>query len=91
MKPTIITEPNIFIRAYMKFLGYKGLTVRGKIIYFIDGYENSKKLMAHEMKHIEQQNREGWIKFFLKYNWYWVTRGYKNNPYEIEAREAEIS
>jgi len=43
----------------------------------------------HENKHKEQWKREGLIKFAVKYLWYQIRYGYQNNPFEIEAREAE--
>lgn len=43
--------------------------------------------VRHEQKHKEQWAKEGW-KFLLKYIYFSCRYGYKNNPYEIEAREA---
>ena len=40
--------------------------------------------------HIEQVKRDGRLKFIVKYLFYNIKYGYKNNPYEIEAREAEV-
>ena len=47
-----------------------------------------KKILAHELKHWEQKNREGLLMFGIKYVWWSLTRGYVMNPYEIEARKA---
>lgn len=47
------------------------------------------KIYKHELKHIEQVKREGRLKFICKYLWFNIRYGYKNNPYEVEAREAE--
>jgi len=47
--------------------------------------KNDETVMSHELIHIEQVNR-GWIiGFYLKYLYYQIRYGYKNNPYEIEA------
>jgi hypothetical protein len=43
---------------------------------------------VHENTHKEQWAREGRIKFSIKYFYYLITKGYINNPYEVEAREA---
>ena len=48
-----------------------------------------EKIYKHECKHIEQVKRDGRLKFLVKYLWWNITKGYKNNPYEVEAREAE--
>lgn len=42
----------------------------------------------HENTHKEQFKKEGWFKFVIKYFWYQITKGYTNNPYEVEARKA---
>jgi len=77
------------ISLYMRTFGFKGWASFWNTIYVLPGYENSKSLIRHESKHIEQINREGIIKFTIAYMWYLITVGYKNNPYEIEARKAE--
>lgn len=48
---------------------------------------NDKKLLAHELVHVMQVQRDGWLHFYLKYLYYHAKYGYKNNPYEIEARD----
>ena len=78
------------IKTYMKSRGFIGWTSFWNCIYYIDRHHMyNKSLQRHELKHIEQINREGYIKFSFKYLWYSFKYGYKNNPYEIEAREAE--
>lgn len=49
----------------------------------------SHKHYRHETCHIEQVKREGRFKFVCKYLWFNIKYGYRNNPYEIEARGAE--
>lgn len=57
--------------------------------HILEGYyPPGKKLEAHELEHLAQIKREGVIKFCLKYLWYLIRYGYKNNPYEVEARKA---
>lgn len=44
----------------------------------------------HEYCHIKQVRREGRLKFIIKYLYYNIKYGYRNNPYETEAnREAQ--
>lgn len=43
----------------------------------------------HEDCHKAQWRSEGNMKFFFKYFYYNIRYGYINNPYEIEARNAE--
>jgi hypothetical protein len=51
--------------------------------------DKSPKWRKHEDRHKEQWKEEGRIKFLFKYIWYSITKGYQNNPYEIDARNAE--
>lgn len=51
--------------------------------------EISDRLRRHEMVHIEQVNKLGWIGFYATYLWYSIRYGYTNNPFEVEARKAE--
>lgn len=46
----------------------------------------SDRLFRHELEHAYQVQREGWLKFYLTYLLYLVRYGYRNNPYEVEAR-----
>ena len=48
-----------------------------------------KRWLLHELKHIEQFQRYGFIRFIFLYTWESIRKGYTNNKYEIEARNAE--
>ena len=52
-------------------------------------YELSESHYNHETCHIEQVKRDGRLKFIVKYLFYNIKYGYKNNPYEVEARKYE--
>ncbi|HOM89425.1 MAG TPA: hypothetical protein PKW65_01780 [Bacteroidia bacterium] len=45
--------------------------------------------MKHELKHIEQFKRYGFIRFIFFYLSESIRHGYINNRFEIECREAE--
>jgi hypothetical protein len=63
----------------------------GHTVHFceVDKYEphlsGGLALLAHEVKHVEQYEREGWLKFYVKYLWDYVRGGYKNVRFEKEA------
>ena len=61
--------------------------VAGIVIYPFIFYKGKPHLTRrrHEWIHIEQVRKEGWIKFYTKYLWYSITKGYHYIPYEIEA------
>lgn len=45
--------------------------------------------VKHELKHVEQFKRYGFITFITRYIIETMKRGYRNNKYEVEARMAE--
>lgn len=45
--------------------------------------------VSHELKHVEQYKRHGYLPFLWKYVIESVKKGYHNNRFEVEAREAE--
>ncbi|MBP6623663.1 MAG: DUF4157 domain-containing protein [Chitinophagaceae bacterium] len=46
-------------------------------------------LFRHEIEHIKQWKRIGFMLFPIQYVWYSFKYGYYNNPFEVEARLAE--
>lgn len=48
-----------------------------------------KSWLCHELKHVEQYKRYGFLLFILKYCWDCLRYGYQNCPLETEARKAE--
>ena len=77
------------IKWYMKLCGFQGWTSFWNVIYLDPDHMDDDKLIRHEMKHIEQIQEQGRLKFAVKYTYYTMRYGYWNNPYEIEARESE--
>jgi hypothetical protein len=47
--------------------------------------------VKHELCHVRQWKQKGWLLFGLQYLWLSIRFGYYNNPFEIEARNAETS
>lgn len=69
--------------------------VIGKTIHLhnatrLDFLQNERWL-KHELCHISQFKQHGFILFVAKYLWQSLKKGYHNNVFEIEAREAENS
>lgn len=46
------------------------------------------RLLRHELAHVRQWQRSP-VTFPLRYVWQHVRHGYRDNPYEVEARAAE--
>ena len=74
---------------YIRSMKCRGWTSFWNVIYVLPGSEHDERLLRHERKHLEQIERDGRIKFALKYSWWTLRHGYFMNPYEIEARAAE--
>jgi hypothetical protein len=63
-----------------------GFTTFWNSIIIREGYENNQSLILHELTHIKQIHDEGLLKFTFKYVINLFKYGYRNNPYEVEAR-----
>lgn len=76
------------IALYMKACGFKGWASFWRVVYVLPGFENNESLLRHERKHLEQIERDGVLKFSIKYLWWLLRYGYYFNPYEVKARAA---
>ncbi len=67
--------------------------VLGKTIHLYntskEHFLKDEKWLKHELCHIQQFKQHGYIGFIIKYLWESLRKGYYNNKFEIEAREAE--
>ncbi|HSW62167.1 MAG TPA: hypothetical protein VLH56_02430 [Dissulfurispiraceae bacterium] len=57
--------------------------------YSVSESDVGPKWRKHENRHKAQYAERGVFVFLLTYFWYLVTRGYKDNPYEVDARAHE--
>lgn len=48
-----------------------------------------KAWVCHELQHVKQYNRYGFTGFLFRYTMDWIRKGYYNNRFEAEARNAE--
>ena len=49
---------------------------------------NDERWLKHELCHIRQFKQYGYFNFVLRYLWESLRKGYYNNRFEVEAREA---
>ena len=54
-----------------------------------DQFYNDERLMRHELCHVKQYEEHGFLGFLVKYLVESIKKGYTNNKFEIEARNAE--
>lgn len=59
------------------------------LIAFPETDPRTPKLLKHEMVHVEQVRRLGFLKFYILYVLYSIRYGYRNNPFEVEAYERQ--
>lgn len=50
---------------------------------------NNEKWLKHELRHVQQFEEHGFFSFIFLYLKESLLNGYKNNKFEIEARDAE--
>lgn len=86
MKPVHIKTATGLIAWFMRKCKFQGWTSFWNTIYITPTASN--KVIKHELKHIEQINKDGRFLFTVKYVYWFIKYGYYNNPYEIEARAA---
>ena len=64
------------IAAYMRLCGFYGWASFWRTIYVLPGFENNQRLLRHERRHLEQIERDGRLKFTVKYLWWLARYGY---------------
>lgn len=71
---------------FLQAAGFRAITLPWRSIYVLSAHWEDDGLRAHELVHIEQIERCGPIRFGLLYLVYLVRHGYRENPFEEEAR-----
>lgn len=71
---------------FLKSGGYAAVTMPWFTIYVLPQWLHDRQLRKHELVHIAQMKRDGPIWMSVKYLYYLWKVGYRDNPYEIEAR-----
>lgn len=85
----MIMLPPPLLEWIMRRFGFHGWTSLWDVAYIVPEYINDPGLIAHELKHLEQMRRDGKFIYMMKYMWWLIRCGYLNNPYEVEARQAQ--
>lgn len=53
-------------------------------------FRQNLRWLRHELAHVRQFREHGFLPFLARYLAESIRKGYRNNKYEIEAREAEL-
>ena len=73
----------------IRYFGCAGIALPWRVIYILPESWDDAALRAHERQHIKQIDRDGPVKWTIKYYYYLARYGYHMSPYEIDARHAE--
>lgn len=89
-----IKENALLARMAARALRSRSMAITlGRTIYLWNtdtaAFRADVRWVRHELKHVEQYLRYGYIFFLLWYGWESLIHGYRNNRFEVEAREAE--
>ncbi len=89
-----IREGSLFAKIAAMVLHSKQMAVTlNRTIHLtgISGAEflKNERWVRHELCHIQQIKRLGWVKFIFYYLSSSIRYGYYRNPFEVEARNAE--
>ncbi len=89
-----IQEHSFLARIAAFFLKEKTMALTlGKTIYLwqaeCDDFLQNEKWFRHEMAHVQQFHRNGYIFFILAYCWETLLHGYTKNKFEVAARLLE--
>ena len=76
------------LRLLLRLGGFAGITLPWGI-YLLREQLGNERLIRHELAHVAQIRRYGVVGFYARYIALWLRHGYRNHPFEIEAREAE--
>ena len=77
------------LRWWLKLTGFRGIALPPLGVYILEESLWDDRLVRHEMAHWAQYQRMGLVKFYALYIWYSIRFGYRENPMEKEARDAE--
>lgn len=89
-----IKENSIIAKLAAKKLKSKTMAITiGRTIHLYktskEDFLADKKWVRHELQHIRQFQRYGFLRFLFMYSWESLRHGYYHNKWEIEARQAE--
>ena len=77
-----ITSP--FWQWVLRRMGFQGWASLWGVAYVLP--EATEKVHRHELHHLCQMQRDGKVWFMVRYIAWFLRHGYRNHPYEIEAR-----
>ena len=74
------------ILLFLKATGAWAVATPWRRVYCLPSKLGDTDLWAHEQVHLQQIQRDGAVRWTVKALWYLLRYGYKDSPYEVEAR-----
>lgn len=68
---------------------YAAQVLLPRVVFVRRGVRLSRRLLAHELQHVDQIERYGLLRYWARYVRLLVRYGYAAHPMEVEARAAE--
>jgi hypothetical protein len=84
----VIREAKGIIGAILRRTGFAGVTLPWGI-YILPERMQDERLIHHEQEHAKQIEEYGVFGFYIRYLWFTLRYGYRDNPLEVLARKAE--
>ncbi len=78
-------------RATLHWFGFAAIVSPWRTVYVLREHWYDAALRRHELAHLGQMRRDGWLKFWVRCIYWYLTVGYDNSPYEIEADLASVN
>lgn len=75
-----------FTAKFFRHINLIAIVMPWRSIYILPEWLEFRQVRRHELVHIAQIRRDGAIIQALKCIYYYIRYGYKNSPYEVEAR-----
>mgnify|MGYP007083594021 CR=1 FL=1 len=84
-----IRDAGFLSAAFLKVFGFAAVVSPWRTIYVLPEFTDDEAIYRHEVAHLTQMDRDGWLTFWARCLWWYISPGYERSPYEIEARQAE--
>ena len=84
----VVRPANGLIGWTLRRTGFAGVTLPWGI-YILPERLQDARLVRHEQAHAKQIDELGVFNFYVRYLWFTLRHGYRNNPLEELARKAE--
>jgi hypothetical protein len=78
-----------FAGALLNSFGFAAIVSPWRTVYVLAEHINEPWLRRHEIAHLAQMDRDGWLRFWVQVLWWYFVPGYERSPYELEARSVE--